>query len=217
MLQHNITLTGFTQPEAASIKGGLVADNPTWLSSHNMGKSVFGIPPKLIFYEQPDPQTLIVPVGYLDTLQKLFKNIHVIDNRFENTKKINVVFTGALRPYQQQAVDALSKVTNGILCSATGSGKTTILCALIAKIKQPVLILVDTFELANQFTERIKTFLNVKDVGLIGSGKKNIKEITVGLLQSVTKMDPVVLNKMFGMVIVDEVLDKVHFFAYNNL
>jgi superfamily II DNA or RNA helicase len=100
----------------------------------------------------------------------------------------------------------------------TASGKTVIACALISKLKQPTLILVDTIELANQFTERLLQFTTIKKVGRIGAGKRQIEDITVATLQTLNRMSEQELHALkFGVVMVDEVLDKVHIFAYINL
>ena len=61
---------------------------------------------------------------------------------------------------------------------------------MIAKRKQPALIIVHTKELAAQWVERIGTFIGIEseDVGFIGGGKKHIgAKITVALVQSLYK------------------------------
>jgi len=74
--------------------------------------------------------------------------------------------------------------------------------AMIAKRKQPTLIIVHSKELLNQWKAQIKKFLNY-DVGMIGDGKCEIKDITVGIINSI-KPNVKELQRRFGHVICDE-------------
>ena len=78
---------------------------------------------------------------------------------------------------------------------------------MICDIKQPALILVHTIELANQFRDALLKFTDLKpdQIGRLGDGRNTIEDISIGLLQTVTTMDPTKLNKRFGLVFVDEV------------
>jgi superfamily II DNA or RNA helicase len=77
---------------------------------------------------------------------------------------------------------------------------------MIAKRRQPALILVHTKDLAVQWAERIETFLGIPggEIGTIGAGKKIIGEkITVALVQSLYKCVDEVSSRT-GHLIVDE-------------
>jgi superfamily II DNA or RNA helicase len=204
VLSSEMTISGYSEDEARQIKASLVAENPTWVSAMSLGKSVWGIQPKLKFYREENG-TLVVPVGYLDTLKDVNPNVVVTDNRFVTTP-IDITFKGTLYDYQQLAVDEMAKHTNGVLSAITAAGKTVMACALIAKIKQPTLILVDTIELANQFTERLLQFTDAKEIGRIGTGQNIVKPITVGTLQTLARFTKAEIAGLpFGCVIVDEV------------
>ena len=206
-----LTITDYTEDEAHQIKASLVTENPTWVTAMSMNKSLWGIEPKLRFYTEAN-NTITAPVGFLSSLKIINPNLQIDDNRYYSKTPIQIEFTGELRDYQKTAVDVLSNTTNGVLCSITASGKTVIACALLAKLKQPTLILVDTIELAHQFIARLKQFTSVKNIGKIGAGERKIKQITVGLLQSVKKIDQSELNK-FGMIICDEVLTRSTYYV----
>ena len=78
----------------------------------------------------------------------------------------------------------------GTLSSATGSGKTIMALYMIARRRQPTVIVLHTKELAAQWTERIESFLGISQekVGMIGGGKKVVGDkITVALVQSLYK------------------------------
>jgi superfamily II DNA or RNA helicase len=83
--------------------------------------------------------------------------------------------------------------------------------AIIKDKQQPALILVHRKQLADQWVERIESFLGIpkKDIGRIGQGK-NIpgKHITVAMIQSMEKAldssDQSALYNAFGTIIIDE-------------
>lgn len=107
-----------------------------------------------------------------------------------------------MRDYQEAAVSDCLLRRYGILEAATAAGKTIMCIGSIAKRQTRTLIIVHSTELLNQWKERIKQFLNY-DVGLIGNGNFEIKDITVGIINSVhSKLD--LLAREFGYVIYDE-------------
>ena len=94
----------------------------------------------------------------------------------------------------------------GTLSAPTGSGKTVMALYIIARRKQPALIVVHTKDLAYQWVERIDQFLGIPagEVGFIGGGKKVIGEkITVALVQSLYKCTDEVAPRI-GFLVVDE-------------
>jgi superfamily II DNA or RNA helicase len=127
------------------------------------------------------------------------------DNR-RTLGQIDFTFNGILKPYQEQAVnDVLSRDFN-VLQAPTGSGKTVMALSVIAKRRQPTLIIVHSKELLNQWLDRIETFLGIPkaEIGVIGCGKCKIGEkITVGIINSIY---PIAhdIKQFFGHVIVDE-------------
>ena len=220
VLKSRLIISDYTPDEARQIKAELVTENPNWVTAMSMGKSVWGIEQKLRFWEEINGSYIIAPIGFASSLSSINPNVTIKDERFVAKQKIDLEYKHKEFPlydYQEDAINALSKETNGVLCAITAAGKTVMACALIAKIGQPTLIMVDTIELANQFTERLEQFTNIGigNVGRIGSGKFIVKPVTVATLQTITRMDDNELAKLkFGMVIVDEVLDKVHIILY---
>lgn len=202
-LTSEIAIEGLSPDNVQAIKTWLTLVNPRFDAASRMNKVLFGIPQNLKYYREEGPK-LIVPVGLLSDLKKLFPTATIVDNRFENKLTIPIQFTGQLRDYQNDAVQALAQNTNSVLCALTGCGKTAIMIKRICDVGQHTLILVNTIELANQFIAAIIKFtdLKKKDIGFIGSGKKIVKPITVALLQTIVTMDPALLP--FGMIIFDE-------------
>jgi superfamily II DNA or RNA helicase len=135
---------------------------------------------------------------------------HKVDYRIDDQRRtlagVDFYFGGQLKPFQQTAVDEMLSKDFGTLSSATGSGKTVMALYIIARRKQPALIVVHTRDLASQWIERIETFLGIaaEEIGMIGGGKNILGEqITVALVQSLYKCAEEVAFRI-GFLIVDE-------------
>lgn len=113
---------------------------------------------------------------------------------------------GALRWYQEEASEAAAARQNCLLRAPTGSGKTSTLIGLIARLRLPTLIVVDSSELLRQWHGRLTAELGLApaDIGQIGGGAKVIKPVTIGMRQSLMSSAGA-LSRAFGVVIVDEV------------
>jgi hypothetical protein len=96
-------------------------------------------------------------------------------------------------------------IADGIIVH--NSGKTNILLTLAAQVRTKSLIVVHTDELFKQTIKRCQDWLGF-DPGIITGGKKHkIKEITIGMVQSLQRMNidkNHELYNQFGCVIVDE-------------
>lgn len=182
--------------------------NPEFYKKQKLRMSVYNVP-MVIDCSKEDEKYLKLPRGTYDYLESLcnVNNIEIIskDERFVGNK-IEVKFNGSLREEQQIAIDYMLKYDNGILCAPTGFGKTVIGCKLIAERKVNTLILVNKIQLLNQWKDRIKEFLDVKEVGEISSKKKNITNvIDVVSIKSLWNNGNVLeIAKNYGMIIIDE-------------
>ena len=76
----------------------------------------------------------------------------VHDERFAGTA-IEAEFQGALRPFQEEAVENITRHDEGILCAPTAFGKTAVAAWLIAKRKVNTLIVVHRQQLLDQWQE----------------------------------------------------------------
>ena len=182
--------------------------NPEFYKKQKLRMSVYNVP-MVIDCSKEDEKYLKLPRGTYDYLESLcnVNNIEIIskDERFVGNK-IEVKFNGSLKEEQQIAIDHMLKYDNGILCAPTGFGKTVIGCKLIAERKVNTLILVNKIQLLNQWKDRIKEFLDVKEVGEISSKKKNITNvIDVVSVKSLWNNGNVLdIAKNYGMIIIDE-------------
>ena len=121
---------------------------------------------------------------------------------------ISVAFRGKLTSRQQEAAEALLAHDAGVLSAPTGFGKTVIGAWLIAQRGVNTLVVVHRQHLADQWRERLSSFLDIEpsDIGQFGAGKRRATGIVdVVLLQSLTRKGEVSdLVGGYGQVIVDE-------------
>jgi superfamily II DNA or RNA helicase len=183
--------------------------NPKWLENERMGRWNRGTPKLLKFYDKVGADGLWLPRGYIRHLIDMCRRKGIkfrIDDQRRSMTPVDYSFKGRLKPFQKVAVEAMLAKDFGTLSSATGSGKTVMALYIIARRKQPALIIVHTKELATQWVDRIATFLGIgpEAVGFIGGGRKVIGEkITVALVQSLYKCADAVAQKI-GFLVVDE-------------
>lgn len=195
------------------LKEELNFTNSEFLIKKKMGKGVWGIERYFKFVEEHNNE-VIIPRGGIGKFLRFCKEQNIeYDFLDERKKNPYVTFNSTiqLRQYQQSAFDACTKKDFGVIEAPPGSGKTIIGLAIIADKKQPALIIVQRKQLADQWAERIESFLAIpkKDIGRIGGGKSKIgKEITIALVQSLTKAlstsELATLEYAFGTIIIDE-------------
>ena len=117
-------------------------------------------------------------------------------------------FLGALHDVQSAAVAALEPHDHGVLAATTAFGKTVVAAKMIASRGCNTLVLVHRRQLVEQWRERLKTFLTVKDgdIGSIGGSKRRpTGRIDIVLIQSLVRngeVDDIVGT--YGHLIVDE-------------
>lgn len=118
-----------------------------------------------------------------------------------------------LRPYQQEAVDAIGKHGEGLIIAPCGAGKTFIGLASMTRFNTKTIVLVHTHDLAEQWKDRLEMQLVTHEgdkphVTLYGGGKRDDSgQIVIAMFQSLIKErweDLHEWGKQFGMCIVDE-------------
>lgn len=175
-----------------------------------MGINVHKVEKYFKLIEDIDNQ-IAIPRGFLQKLKVFLDEqgiaFEIIDER---TKLKNVKFETShkLFDHQEKAVKEILEAEGGLLVAPPGSGKTIMGIDIIAKLKQPTLILVHKKQIFNQWVERIEGFLNIpkKDIGQFVSAKKKIgNKVTVAMVQTLNRLDNLNdLKDKFGLVIVDE-------------
>jgi len=180
-----------------------------WLKKR-LGKSVYQTE-KFFKLIEEDGENVILPRGFLIKLTDHLRSRGIPFNlQDERTLLPEVNFSSVieLRPEQEKVVNLAMETEQGVIVAPPGSGKTIMGLELIARRSQPTLILTHRRQIANQWIERIQTFLNIPKahIGRIDGVKKTVGEkITVAMLQSLSRQEDLKDWKdKFGTVIVDE-------------
>lgn len=206
--------------------------NPEFYRAQAMHQSVYG-KPRIKWCGEEDDECIMLPRGCEQRLLSLLANLgvtcQVVDKR-NNGTPLRAEFTGALRPRQQEAADAMLGHECGVLSAPTGFGKTVIGAYLIASLGMRALVVVPKAVLVSQWLERLGVFLRITDdrpplltksgrpskrqrptIGQIGGGKyKPSGLVDVATFQSLVSTDelgapcakPVVRD--YDLVICDE-------------
>jgi superfamily II DNA or RNA helicase len=208
-ITHNLRLQGVPPQLRQALVEKFEFPNPKWLENERMGRWNRGTPRVLKFYAKAGADGLWIPRGYLRQLVLMCRRMgidHRIDDRRRSLPPVDFTFRGVLRPFQKTAVEQMLARDFGTLSSPTGSGKTVMALSMVARRRQPALIIVHTKELAAQWIERIGTYLGIPpaECGLIAGGRMKIgPKMTVALVQSLYKCAEEA-SEHIGFVVADE-------------
>lgn len=191
------------------LTGLLKFTNPKWLENNRMGRWNRGVPRDLKYYRKLPQGGLRIPRGFLRELLIHCRDhdtpYELVDRR-RSLDEVDFAFQGRLKPFQQTAVEAMSARDFGTLSAPTGSGKTVMALNMVARRRQPALIVVHTKDLALQWQARAETFLGLdaRHIGMIGGGRQRQGEhLTIALVQSLYKRAKEV-SRRIGFIVVDE-------------
>lgn len=181
-----------------------------YLTMRRLGKSVYKIQKYFKLIEETG-ENIFLPRGFLNQFTSFLESNstqYSIQYEYPGIEKIEFKSLITLTQPQKEALEKSLKQTQGVIVAPPGSGKTMIGMELIVKRELPALILVHRKQLLDQWVERIQTYLNIPKlkIGRFSGIKKSVgKEITVGLLQSLTRYKNIIeLENKFGTIIVDE-------------
>jgi len=193
------------------IKDRLTFANPAFEKAEKQGRYTGNIPQEIRGYRL-EGDNLLLPRGFTAQLVEIIRAAGLayrVEDHRRVLPEVNITFLGDLHDFQVEAVDAMEARYFGTLAAPTGSGKTVMALALIARRRQPALIVVHTTELLNQWVGQIEKFLGIsaRKIGKIGgSNKKRLKiggQITVALVQSLCKCASEVAPHI-GHLVIDE-------------
>lgn len=167
--------------------------------------------PRIISCFEENERFLELPRGCIEKIAEICEKSNVkliIKDTRENGLKTDYKFNGKLNNKQERAMKVLLAHQVGVLCAATGFGKTVVGAKLISELKTNTLIIVNRNSLLEQWKDRLSYFLGVdkKDIGQIGASKEKPNgKLDVASFQSLCKKDNLEeLVKNYGLVIVDE-------------
>lgn len=209
----HISRIGLPASVVGFLKEELNFPNNEYQVKKNINKNTFGVKRYFkLLNETPD--SISIPRGFIGRLLRFCKELqieYVLEDQRKKAELISFKGTISLRGYQLPAQQAATKKDFGVIVAPPGSGKTVLSLAIIKDKQQPALILVHRKQLADQWIERIESFLGIpkKDIGRIGQGKsKPGKHITVAMIKSMEKAlatsENSALMNAFGAIIIDE-------------
>jgi superfamily II DNA or RNA helicase len=203
---------GLTTPLINFLKEELNFANTEFIIKKKVGRNTFGTERYFRLIEETEGE-LIIPRGFVGKLIRFCK-MHNIEYEFqderEKHKEIPYLFNTNLREHQQSVIEITKKKDLGIIVAPPGSGKTIVGLKIIAEKKQPALIITHRKQIAEQWIERIQTFLGIPkhEIGKIGLGKTRAgKNVAIAMIQSLAKeleKPNSEFTNAFGLVIIDE-------------
>lgn len=208
-LSHNLRLKGVPTDLKQALMAKLEVANPKWLENERMGRWNRGTPRLLKFYDNVGADGLWIPRGCLRQVLLMCRRMgieYLLDDRRRRLPPVDFSFQGELRAFQKTAVEAMLARDFGTLNSPTGSGKTVMALNMVARRRQPTLVIVHTKDLAAQWVDRIGAYLGIppEECGTIAGGRTKIgARITVALVQSLYKCADEV-SPHIGFVVADE-------------
>src|SRR5574343_324656 len=183
--------------------------NPEYIVRQKLKKSVYGISKTLLLlrygsgfmrFNKGDLNKIVGLLKAFDIQPNIVdKTTDGIDTVFEWNKDI------VLRDYQKKASDTATTMLRGSIIMPAGSGKTITGMDIIQKTGKKCLWVTHTKDLLYQSADNCLKCLGYKP-GIIGDGKKDIKDITIATIQTLSKSDDLIneLNNQIGLIIVDE-------------
>lgn len=213
-LGSNLVLSreGLTLPVTNFLKEELNFANTEFIIKKKMGRNTWNTERYFKFIEETETE-VIVPKGITGRLLRFCREngtANEFDDKRKKHKPIHFNFNAPLREFQQPVIESVSKKDMGVIVAPPGSGKTIMGLKIIAEKQQPALIIVHRKQLADQWIERIQSFLGIpkNEIGKIGQGKdKHGEKITVAMIQSLAKeieKNENDIQNAFGTVIIDE-------------
>ncbi len=184
----HISRIGIPASLVGFLKEELNFANNEYQVKRNINKNTFGVKRYFKLLNETS-ESISIPRGFIGKLLRFCKEQQIEYVLEDQRKRAEpVIFKGsiALREYQLPAQQAATKKDFGVIVAPPGSGKTVLSLAIVKDKQRPALILVHRKQLADQWVERIESFLGIpkKDIGHIGQAKNKLgKHVTVAMIQ----------------------------------
>ena len=171
--------------------------NPEWLEAKRRNAWDLADIPKWSLLGDLDGDFVVMPRGYAMELKLLLREfghrVWWVDRRRWKRGPAFGFEKFSYRDHQPAAVRAIIKHQQGIYEAPTGSGKSTVGCAVIWRTRpRKAHILVDKVELIYQWKRMLIQHAGVPEdmIGQIGDGKWDERRITIATVQTLRKRNP---------------------------
>jgi len=206
VLKDYAVLRGIPYAFGEKIKASLTYANPAYQAKEKAGQWISQDMPKYIYLYGEHNGSIYVPKGCMNTIigECVKQNIpYEILDRTVAPAIEKIDFVSTLRDYQELATKDMLEKRYGFLEAATGSGKTAMGIYVITARSVRTLVLVHNKELVDQWKEALHKHTNIKNIGTMGGGKLDIQDVTVGIINSVSRHVAELKDKI-GLLVVDE-------------
>lgn len=137
---------------------------------------------RIPLFEEND-RVIKLPRGLLENVCKYLERNRIpftLEDHRTAQAKLKISFQGKLRPYQEEAVSKTDNSCYGVIAAATGSGKTVMALAIIAKKRERTLIIVNSKTLLEQWRSAVESSLMIDEVP-VGKGRRK-RQSPIGTL-----------------------------------
>jgi len=194
------------------INANCIVENPDYASALKQKRWIKDMKRQYFFYEKWNNE-LKITRGLLKKLIEYLKynnlQYEIVEDYLENEKiEINSTIE-KLRPYQLELEQQLDVINGWYALVPTWGWKTVVMINEIAKNKQKTFLLIHNKKLLYQFIDRLKQFSDITDddIWIYWDKKKEIKPITIWLMQSFWKLDEEEIQEItskFDLFFIDE-------------
>lgn len=186
------------------IRENLVLQNPEYCKKQRMGMWI-GSTPEYICLYYVDGNKVVVPCGVGREIRRYIPETAKIRPDLADNGLIDYFGSVPLYDYQKSAVEAMCRISCGILQSPCGSGKTQMGIALAARLRRKTLWVTHTQDLLNQSYGRAAQYYPENTLGRITAGKVQIgSHMTFATVQTLSKLDLEKYKYTWDVIIVDE-------------
>ena len=186
------------------IRENLVLQNPEYCKKQRMGMWI-GSTPEYISLYYIDGNKVVVPCGVGREIRRYIPGTAKIRQDLADNGLIDYSGSIPLYDYQKSAVEAMCRISCGILQSPCGSGKTQMGIALAARLRRKTLWVTHTQDLLNQSYGRAAQYYPENTLGRITAGKVQIgSHMTFATVQTLSKLDLEKYKYTWDVIIVDE-------------
>jgi len=137
--------------------------NTEYLTKRRLGKSTYKVQKYFKLIDETG-DTISLPRGFLNQLIAFLDQNHIAYVLTENHALLDeATFNNDIKltPAQAKVVEQATRCNQGVIVAPSGSGKTIMGLELIARKKQPALILVHRKQILDQWVDRIQAFLGI--------------------------------------------------------